>query len=215
MRDLRIKEIISSFDDPVIRLYSRVRFQIIRQAFIEEIGRHLPESGNILDLGCGFGLFSLYYAGEQEQRRITGVDKNPYRIKIATQAALKLGINNLQYEVADIRNWHTEEKYSAVYALDLVHHLPEDLHADIIKTWRNLLLPGGALIIKDVSTRPFYKKWFTWSLDRMMDWSATVCYRSPEEMGQMLDAAGLEWQSREIWDYLPYPHVIYVAHLKE
>src|SRR5262245_20925065 len=44
----------------LVRLYSLIRFRIIPLRFLEEMIQHLPTSGTILDLGCGFGLFSLY-----------------------------------------------------------------------------------------------------------------------------------------------------------
>ncbi len=53
---------MQSHDNLVIRLYSRVRFQIPRQIFLEEIGQYLPARGRLLEMGGGFGLFSLYFA---------------------------------------------------------------------------------------------------------------------------------------------------------
>ena len=42
-----IRSIVASYDDPVIRLYSRVRFTILRQVFLEEIGQYLPREGRV------------------------------------------------------------------------------------------------------------------------------------------------------------------------
>ena len=39
---------------------------------------------------------------------------------------------------------------------------------------------GGRLIIKDVDTRPAYKRWFTHALDRLMDPTTPVRYWSAE-----------------------------------
>jgi 2-polyprenyl-3-methyl-5-hydroxy-6-metoxy-1,4-benzoquinol methylase len=58
----QIVRVISAYDDLVIRAYCRGRFLILRGRFLDEIGQYLPEEGTILDVGCGFGLFSLYYA---------------------------------------------------------------------------------------------------------------------------------------------------------
>jgi hypothetical protein len=89
------------------------------------------------------------------------------------------------------------------------------MHQDMIRRWRDLLLPEGVLVIKDVSTRPWWKRWFTYALDRLMVKDVPVCYRSPEEMGQMLSCAGLIWQTHDIKDYLPYPHIIYFSRVKK
>ena len=57
-----IARVIAAYDAPIIRAYSRGRFLILRQRFLDEIGQYLPDEGVVLDVGCGFGLFSLYYA---------------------------------------------------------------------------------------------------------------------------------------------------------
>src|SRR5216117_2955117 len=78
-----IAAIVRHQPDAIVRAYSRVRFLILRQSFLEAIGQYFPERGEILDLGCGFGLFSLYYAIMGPERRVTGVDLNPRRIEMA------------------------------------------------------------------------------------------------------------------------------------
>jgi predicted RNA methylase len=50
----------------IIRLYCFVRFKIIHLRFLEEIEQYLPNEGDILDLGCGFGLFALYIASASQ-----------------------------------------------------------------------------------------------------------------------------------------------------
>ena len=62
MSSALIPSIIRAYDDPVVRAYCWGRFWILRQRFLDEIGQYLPAQGRVLDLGCGFGLFSLYYA---------------------------------------------------------------------------------------------------------------------------------------------------------
>lgn len=54
MKDRLIARIVASYDDPVVRLYSRIRFVILRERFLGEIGQYLPSSGHVVDVGCGF-----------------------------------------------------------------------------------------------------------------------------------------------------------------
>ena len=89
-RELRA-QIISAYSG-VIRLYAFVRFKIIHLRFLEEIEQYLPNAGTILDLGCGFGLFSLYMAACKPNARVIGLDINARRLQIARNAAEKLGI---------------------------------------------------------------------------------------------------------------------------
>jgi len=93
MRADIIRRIISAYDDPIVRAYCWVRFWILRQRFLDEIGQYLPESGPVLDIGCGFGLFSLYYAATAPARFVRGVDLNPRRIAMARRAAARLAID--------------------------------------------------------------------------------------------------------------------------
>src|SRR5688572_5542431 len=119
-----IRAIVASYENVVIRLYSWVRFRILRQVFLEEIGQYLPRSGRVLDLGCGFGLFSLFFASQEPARRITGVDRDAKRIALARASAARLGLANVDYELEDGLAWKSAERFDAIYLLDMIHHLP-------------------------------------------------------------------------------------------
>src|SRR5688500_210336 len=101
MRSATIRRIIRAYDAPVVRGYCWVRFWLLRQRFLDEIGQYLPPAGAVLDIGCGFGLFSLYYAASAPGRVVRGLDVNPRRIGIARRAAARLGLGNVVYEQGD------------------------------------------------------------------------------------------------------------------
>src|SRR5882724_9913110 len=105
MHSASVKRIIRAYDDPVVRAYCWVRFGILRQRFLDEIGQYLPESGPVLDIGCGFGVFLLYYAATAPGRFVRGIDVNARRITMARQAATRLGIENVAYEEGDARRF--------------------------------------------------------------------------------------------------------------
>src|SRR5581483_5507000 len=122
MRSDTVRRIIAAYDDPIVRAYCAVRFLILRQRFLDEIGQYLPESGEVLDIGCGFGLFSLYYAATAPRRFLRGVDVNGRRIVLARRAAARLGIENVAYAEGDARDFKADGEVSAAYMLDIVHH---------------------------------------------------------------------------------------------
>ena len=82
-----ILSVIRAYDDWIVRAYCWGRFWILRQRFLDEVGQYLPRAGRVLDLGCGFGLFSLYYASVRPGLQIEGFDLNPRRIAMAREAA--------------------------------------------------------------------------------------------------------------------------------
>ena len=208
-----IRAIVASYEDLVIRLYSRVRFTILRQVFLEELGQYLPRAGRVLDLGCGFGLFSLFFASQEPLRRITGVDRNARRIALARASAERLGLANVDYELEDGLAWQSAERFDAIYLLDMIHHLPRASVPDFLAKLCALLAPGGVLLVKDIEDRPFYKVWFTLVLDRLMVGSEPIHYWSPAELVRLLEGLGFDVVRHRMRDILPYPHIVYVARL--
>ncbi len=210
-----IREIVASFDSLVTRLYSKIRFTILRQPFLDEIGQYLPKKGRILDLGCGFGLFSLYFAALEKERDFIGIDLNAKRIEQANRSAEKLGLTNVRYQAMDVLDWSSDDTFDAIYFLDLVHHLPADFVPEFLQKVRKLVRPGGILIIKDVADKPYFKMLFTLILDRLMVGMEPIRYWPPSELQSLVEAQGFKVVRHKMIDILPYPHILYVARLPE
>lgn len=206
-----IAKVIAAYDDPITRAYCWGRFRILRQRFLIEIGQYLPHSGAVLDIGCGFGLFSLYYAQSIPELWIHGVDINRKRIIQARKAAAKLNLANVHYEVDNATTLTLPGKLDTAYMLDLIHHIPRSAVYPLLKQIHSNLRPGGRLIIKDVDTRPAYKRWFTYLLDKAMDPTAQVNYWECEELLALLDNIGFEVFTHTMEDVLPYPHQLYIC----
>ena len=211
LQDEALHGIVQAYDDPVVRAYCTVRFMILRQRFLFEIGQYLPGSGQILDVGCGFGLFALYFATRLPGIQIRGFDVNERRIQIARRAAAKLGVQNVQFHVGNAVGFRFDEPLSAAYMLDLIHHIPEPSVDPLISTIASNLTRGGRLVIKDIEPSTSYKLAFTWLLDKAMDYRAPVRYWAPREIQPLLESAGFEVHRHRMIDYLPYPHILYVC----
>ena len=208
-----IRRIVDSYSDRIVRLYSRIRFAILRQPFLEEIDQNLPREGRILDLGCGFGLFSLYFALREPKREITGVDLDARRVDEARRSARSLGLENIDYQVSDVRDWTSDQRFDAIYLLDMVHHIPRQHVPSFLAATRARLREGGILIVKDVADRPRYKMLFTLILDRLMVGREPIHYWPPAELSALLEGLGFDVKRHRMTDLLPYPHVIYIARL--
>jgi cyclopropane fatty-acyl-phospholipid synthase-like methyltransferase len=211
MHSATIKRVIRAYDDPIVRAYCWVRFGILRQRFLDEIGQYLPEEGPVLDIGCGFGLFSLYYAATGPRRLLRGLDLNPRRVAQARRAAGRLGLDNVAYETGDARDFKGDGEVAAAYMLDIVHHVPPASVPPLLRALRRGLPTGGRLLVKDVDTRPAPKRWFTWLLDRAMAPATPVHYWSAEMLSAALTDAGFLVRRHLMVDVLPYPHVLYVC----
>lgn len=208
-----IRSVTDTYSDFAVWLYSKIRFLILRQPFLDEIGQYLPRGGRILDFGCGFGLFSLYFALRSPTCRITGVDLNSRRVGHARESAKKLGLTNVDYHVGSALDWKNHERFDAIYMLDLVHHLPEAEVPSFLEKTRELLNPDGLLLLKDVADRPRYKMLFTLALDRLMVGREPIRYWPPADLTRVLEDLGFSVKAHRMTDFLPYPHILYVARL--
>lgn len=211
MRASPIADIVASYRDPVIRAYSQIRFIILRQAFLEELDQWLPREGRVLDLGSGFGLFSLYFATTAPERRLVGVELSAKRVEEARRSAERLSLTNVEYHNADVLEWEPSGLFDAIYMLDVVHHLPQSQVRSFLARLIALLKPGGTLLIKDVSDRPRYKMLFTLALDRLMVGAEPIRYWPPAALAELLEGLGLDVKRHLMNDILPYPHVLYIC----
>jgi 2-polyprenyl-3-methyl-5-hydroxy-6-metoxy-1,4-benzoquinol methylase len=206
-----LQRIVDAYDDPIVRLYCTIRFMILRMRFLEEIGQYLPPAGQVLDVGCGFGLFALHFAIKQPHIRVRGFDLSARRVDMARRAAQRLGVSNVQFDVADAAAFRFDSPIAAAYMLDLIHHIPERSVAPLVNTIASNLEPGGRLLVKDIERAPGYKLGFTWALDKLMDYKAPVRYWAPEEIQPLIERAGFDVHRHRMIDYLPYPHILYVS----
>ena len=211
MRSAPILSIIRAYDDWIVRAYCWGRFWILRQRFLDEIGQYLPRAGRVLDLGCGFGLFSLYYASVRPGLEIEGFDLNPRRIAMAREAARKLGLANVRYEVANATDFRDGRPLAAAYMLDIIHHIPAEAVRPLLEQMAKVLPAGGRLLIKDVEDRPAWKRWFTHALDWVMDPGSPVHYWSGEDLQVLLEEIGFSVYRHLMVDILPYPHILYIC----
>jgi SAM-dependent methyltransferase len=211
MRSAPILSVIRAYDDPVVRAYCWARFWILRQRFLDEIGQYLPPRGRALDLGCGFGLFSLYYASVCPGLEVEGLDVNPRRIAMAQAAAARLGLGNVRYAVGNVMDFRGGQAFDAAYMLDIVHHIPEETVRPLLEQVARCLPAGRRLVIKDVDTTPAWKRWFTHALDKAMDPRTPVHYWPAAELAAVLEDVGFRVHRHLMVDVLPYPHVLYVC----
>jgi 2-polyprenyl-3-methyl-5-hydroxy-6-metoxy-1,4-benzoquinol methylase len=209
-----INDIINVYDSKIVRAYCWVRFRILHQRFLDEIGQYLPDTGRVLDIGCGFGLFSQYYAKRFPDLHILGIDINANRIDMARRAAKKLGLRNVDYEIADVTAFRGAADFDGAYMLDIAHHIPRVALQPLVEQIYTVLNLGCRFLIKDVNTTPAAKLWFTYLLDKAIDVKAELNYWAEDEMLTLVRAAGFEAFYHSMVDLLPYPHILYVCRKK-
>jgi len=209
-----VERIIRSYSSPIIRLYCRIRFKIININILAKLCEYLPQEGLVTDVGCGFGLFLLYYCAQRPELNYAGYDLNRQRIEEARRAAERLGMKQVVFHERDVRKDTSLSSCGTVFMLDLMHHLPPPVREELVREAHKQLQPGGLLIIKDILTRPYWKMLFTYLLDKVM-MNGFTQYLAQEEMRGLLERHDFSVRQETLRDPLPYPHVIYIARKKE
>jgi hypothetical protein len=92
-----------------------------------------------------------------------------------------------------------------------MHHIDDEAMRSLVESCVAHLTPNGRLIIKDVNTRPFLKIAFTWLLDVLVTRGFEMWYRSEQEFRQLLGKHFKRIDTFPISDWLPYPHILYLA----
>lgn len=115
-------------------------------------------SGEVLDVGCGDGLFTNELAVTRPAMRLTGIDVSPQGISDAERMKRHLGLDNVTFMAADVSAVDTfpDRRFDLVMVLDVLEHLRDP--AALIQTVARLLKADGTLLVS-VPT-PNYPKWF-------------------------------------------------------
>ena len=179
---------------------------------LEEIEQYLPRQGVVLDVGCGFGLFSFFFTQCAQDRKMIGVDVNANRIDMAKKVRDELALSQqIEFHVSDVADYPFQEAVNAIVVLDLLHHVPEETALRLLASFHRILQDDGILIIKDITAKPWLKMAFTWLLDKLMDFRAPLRYYSKDEMTLLIEAQGFDVKVHRLIDILPYPHIMYIC----
>jgi cyclopropane fatty-acyl-phospholipid synthase-like methyltransferase len=207
-----LSRIVQVFPSLILRMYCRIRLLIIGPRFLKVIARHLPERGDVLEIGCGFGLTGLYLSELRSDLVIRGYDLDQKRVATASAAAQALGRTNVHFAFGDAAQLTLDRRFAAAYAIDLIHHVPREQVPAFLSLVYDRLQPCGRFVIKDVDNTPAYKRFVSWLTDRVMvGMDEPIYYWPVAELTAALEQVGFTVQSFPMPDILPYPHVLYVC----
>jgi 2-polyprenyl-3-methyl-5-hydroxy-6-metoxy-1,4-benzoquinol methylase len=126
-------------------LYDRLRSLIFP---FDAVLREVPDSCTLLDVGSGHGTFAIMAAGKSRNVEVTGVELSRPRIEKAKAKAA--GMKNLNFVHCDFSKFSAGNKFDVVTCLDVMHHIPRELHSSVIERARELIRPGGTFILVEI-----------------------------------------------------------------
>jgi 2-polyprenyl-3-methyl-5-hydroxy-6-metoxy-1,4-benzoquinol methylase len=198
-------------DEPLgVRLHVRGRHWLCP---MERIAAHVPPHGRVLDVGCGHGLFANLLALAGPERDVLGMD--PMASKIAVAAHVARGLPNARYAVgsaADVPG----DGYDVITILDVLYLLPRPAKLALLQRCRELIAPDGLLLLKTNDKRPRWKYlWARFEEQVMTGLGLTegqgLHFLNTAQNRALLGMAGFDAQVVRLDNWLPYPHVLFVA----
>lgn len=193
------------------RLFVRARRMLTP---VTAIVAHIPDTGAVLDVGCGHGLFTFALAHAYPRRRFLGVDPSPAKLAVAERVGRH--VPNTTF-----RNCPVEavagEKFSVILILDVLYLLPPEQKRAMLRSCRALLAPGGVLILKTNDTAPAWKYEVARAQERLMTGAGftmgtgALHFLSRAQNAALLEETGFQPVAYPLRHWTPYPHLLFVA----
>lgn len=202
----------SILKDEILKTYSKdlrsKYYALLRLKLspIMQIERYVPKERNILDLGCGSGIFAyILYLGSPD-REVLGVDISSKRIEVAKAYLNKYP--QIKFIVGDVNSVSFED-FGIITLIDLLHHMPfEEQESLLLKVYKKLY-SGGLLLIKDLEKYPYWKYVFHYIQDSISYKGGKLYFRSRGEMVNLLNDIGFQTETISMASGYPHPHVLY------
>lgn len=121
----------------------------------EALLRVVPRGASVLDVGCGSGIFLglLHYFGYDVNG--LGFDSSRPAIQCAQAMAERHGGGAIRFERIPVGDRWPEGRFDVVSMIDVMHHIPVQHQESAFLAACERVSPGGFLLYKDMSDRPF------------------------------------------------------------
>jgi 2-polyprenyl-3-methyl-5-hydroxy-6-metoxy-1,4-benzoquinol methylase len=175
----------------------------------------VPSNANVFDIGCGTGLWLITLANSVDIKSGIGVDINSSSIRKAKLAVTSYkgagGLIDLNFQqTSDSRDWPKEDRFDVVSLVDVLHHIPASIQAKFIGDAIQMIKPGGRLLYKDMSNKP----WVAGLGNRLHDLVLArqwINYFPISRVAQIATSAGGKVRYQDNWQRAFYAHELLVV----
>lgn len=178
----------------------------------------LPESGLVVDAGCGYGILELLGKREKPRLEFFAFDPDPVKVRWAANACA--GLAGVSFSLAGTGNMAALPEADAVYQVDSLYLVPAGERPAYLGKVRTALKDGGLYILKECASGAGWKT----ALTRIQEYSAlkllrytrgaAMEFKTPAAMGEELAAAGFDAGYTDLSSWRPHPHALYLCRKK-
>ena len=180
---------------------------------LDRIACHVPPEGDVLDVGCGHGLFACALALDSPRRSVRGID--PSAAKVGVARAVSRHLPNVRFEQGTLDRV-AAGRADAITILDVLYLLPPEDKRALLLCCRALLAPGGVLLLKTNDIAPAWKFAVTRAQEAAMTGLGLTLgqglhFFSQRQHLELLRAVGFDVRVVPLDGWWPYPHRLFVC----
>jgi uncharacterized protein len=135
------------YKGPVLEWYLRIKIR--SEQYYAPFHELVPHTGDILDIGCGYGFMPYMLHFLSPERRITGIDHDEEKIATANNAYLRT--DSLRFIHTDALSF-VFGSYDCIIISDMLHYLQPDEQETLMQRAIAALTANGVLIVRDGDT---------------------------------------------------------------
>jgi 2-polyprenyl-3-methyl-5-hydroxy-6-metoxy-1,4-benzoquinol methylase len=189
-------------------IYLRLRF-----SSYEIIESYVPPSGQILDLGCGFGMLSMYLALSSQARLVRGIDISNIRLRTAKFVSGQ--VQNVAFECGDFLKYTFQEPH-CILLIDALHYFPASVQNRLLRKCHTHIRPGGRLLVRDPDMDKKFRHLVTTFHETIMTKSGftkadMLCFRSFIELTRYIEGLGFLVDVIPMWHKTPFADTLLVC----
>ncbi len=156
-----IRRLLGPLERPTVRLY-RSGFVNLR-SLSSQVRAWVGTAERIVEVGCGDGLLCEQLALAYPEASITGVDvvPQPGRLFRGDRARVAFATQRVEQEVNGSR-----QGSDLAVVCDVLHHVPQDQWRGFLTGVRQVVRPGGWVVIKEWEKRCNPAYYVGWASDR-------------------------------------------------
>jgi SAM-dependent methyltransferase len=163
-------------------------FKMRLDPMFPRLGDFLPETGTVLDIGCGFGVAATWMLARSEGLRVVAIEPDEDRVVIAR---FVLGERGEVHEGAAPEGL-PDVAAAVVVCLDVIHHLDDGRLAATLARVRKCLPRGGRLILRTTLPAPGRVPFYRWYETRRLAMAGLAAhYRDRNTVVQAIENSSL------------------------
>jgi len=132
-------------------------------------------------------MLSNFLSLKSADRQVLGIDLNRARVEVAKRSSKRH--SEVSFQLGDIQDFQGIP-FDAVVMTDVLHHIDDDDVRVLLRIIHSCLSDHGTLVVLDVDRSPLRKFYATYLIDRLLNLTRPLHYRSRDLLMLLLGQSG-------------------------